>query len=799
MDHAFAASEDPACITFGPFKLDASAGKLYRGGMRVRLSGQPFQILLLLLTHPGEVVTRERLRKEIWGDEETFVDFEHSLNAAVNKLRRTLGDSADHPKYIETLTGWGYRFIASSQQPCNPVDVATAEPMANPTAVGNGSPIAEMPQLKPRAFAWRPVLLPTLLVVLAAVVVNYLYSHRRPKLTDTDTIVLADLVNATGDPVFDGTIKQGLAIQLAQSPFLSLVSEERIRQTLRLMGRSPDAPLDSQIALEVCERIGGAAVLEGSIAILGSRYVLGLTAKNCSTGEILGREQVQATRKEDVLDALTRIASIFRRNAGESFATIQKHNVPLADASTPSLEALKAYSNGWKVLSSNGHFAALPLFQRAVEIDPKCAMAHASLARLYSISEDPALAAESARKAYTLRDRATDREKFFISASYEIDVTGNLQKARQTCEAWSQAYPRDAQVHGFLAGMIYPTFANYENAVNEAKKAIEIDPDLAIAYEILAYNYQYLGRLDDAQDALRRASERKLELPEYVVRQHDIAFLRADHAGMERAAALAKGNLAAEEWMAGHEAFVLAYSGRLREAKTMLRGAAEVGLRASGRERAALYTVPAALWDALFGNAPSATQTAMEAATNSRERYVEYGAAFTLALAGDSTRSEALSKDLEERFGEDTAVRVSYIPVIRAQLALNRSEPAEAVNLLQRAAPYELGAPRVSVHAMFGALYPVYVRGEAYLALHKGEQAAAEFQKIIDRRGVVAFDPIAAVAYLQLGRALVMAGDPLKAKAAYAAFLNLWNKADSDIPVLNQAKAEYAKLQRPGA
>ncbi len=793
MDRTAATSEDPACISFGPFEVHASAGKLYRGGIRVRLSGQPFQILQLLLRHPGEVVTRERLRKEIWG-EGTFVDFEHSLNAAVNKLRRTLGDSADQPKYIETLTGCGYRFIGSIQQPCSPADGAAAEPVANVIPSGNRSVVEETPQPEKRTFAWQAVLASAMLAVLTVVAASYLYFHRRPKFTNKDTIVLADLVNATGDSVFDGTLKQGLAIQLAQSPFLSLVSEERIRQTLRLMGRPSDAALNPQIAREICERAGSAAVLEGSIAMLGTRYVLGLTAKNCSSGEIVDREQVQAARKEDVLDALTRIASTFRRHAGESLATIQKHNVPLAEASTPSLEALKAYSSGWKALSSIGHFAALPFFQRAIEIDPKFAMAHASLARLYSISEDPALAAESAEKAYELRYRATDREKFFISASYEIDVTGNLQKAQQTCEAWSQAYPRDAQVHGFLAGMIYPTFANYGNAVSEARKAIEIDPDLAIAYEILAYNYQYLGQLDDAQEALRKASDRRLELPEYIVRQHDIAFLRADEAGMARAAALAKANLAAEEWMADHEAFVLAYSGRLREAKTILRRAVELGLRASGRERAALYTVPAALWDGLFGNARGATQTAMEAAGNSRERYVEYGAAFALALTGNPTRSEALSKDLEERFAKDTAVRLSYVPVIRAQLAIHRGEPAEAVNLLQTAASYELGAPRVSVHAAFGALYPVYVRGEAYLALHKGVEAAAEFQKIIDHRGIVAFDPMAAVALLQLGRALAMTGDTLKAKAAYTAFLNLWANADPDIPILRQAKTEYAKL-----
>jgi tetratricopeptide (TPR) repeat protein len=347
--------------------------------------------------------------------------------------------------------------------------------------------------------------------------------------------------------------------------------------------------------------------------------------------------------------------------------------------------------------------------------------------------------------------------------------------------------------------MIYPTFARYKEAVEEARKAIEIDPDLAIAYEILAYNYQYLGHLDEAREALKRASERKLELPEYVVRQYDIAFLQADQAGMERAAALAKGNVAAEEWMADHEALVLAYSGRVREAKTRLRRAAEIGLRISGRERSGLYTIPAALWSALYGNAPEAAQSAMEAAASSSERYVQYGAAFALALAGDSSRSERLSDELETRFSEDTGVRVGYIPVVRAQIALNHGDAAEAVNLLQTAAPYELGAPRVSVHAGFGGLYPVYVRGKAYLALHRAAEAVAEFQKIVDHRGIVVFDPIGAVAQLQLGRALALVGDMPKAKSAYAEFLKLWKNADPDIPILNQAKAEYAKLERLGS
>ncbi|MDQ2712606.1 MAG: helix-turn-helix domain-containing protein [Acidobacteriota bacterium] len=363
MDHAFTRREDPAYISFGPFEVHAMAGQLYKTGTRIRLSGQPFQILLLLLGSPGEVVTRERLRKEIWG-EGTFVDFEHSLNAAVNKLRRVLGDSAEHPKYVETLTGYGYRFIGAIQERCSPDVGITAELAASEIAMVNGSACeGKRNPTRPVSLRQLWMIAATLLLVIGTGA-TYLYSHRHPKLTNKDTIVIGDLVNATGDPVFDGTIKQGLAIQLGQSSFLSLVSEDQIRQTLRLMGKSPDAPLNPKAAREVCERTGSAAVIEPSIATLGTRYVLGLTARNCSSGEILDREQVQAARKEDVLDALTRAASVFRRRAGESLATIQKHDIALAEATTPSLEALKAYSSGWRVLSSTGHFAALPLFQR---------------------------------------------------------------------------------------------------------------------------------------------------------------------------------------------------------------------------------------------------------------------------------------------------------------------------------------------------------------------------------------------------------------------------------------------------
>ena len=631
--------------------------------------------------------------------------------------------------------------------------------------------------------------------VLALGVGGYFYLHRAPRLTDKDTIILADFTNTTGDPVFDGTLRQGMAVQLEQSPFLSLISEQRIQQALRLMGQPVDAKLTPEIARDVCERTASAAVLDGSIARLGSQYVLGLRAKACRTGDVLAEDQVQAARKEDVLTALSQIARRFRTRVGESLTTVEKYDTPLPEATTPSLEALKAYSTGWKVLSATGDAAALPHFKRATEIDPQFAIAHAHLGLAYSSAGESDLSAASISKAYQLRDRASDREKLFITAAYDMEVTGNLEKAQQTCELWAQTYPREMIPHSFLPGFIYPVFGKYEKAVEESSKAIELDPDFAIAYSLLTVSYVALDRLGDAENTLQRASDGKLEVPDLSVVRYQIAFLKEDQAGMERVAARSRGEPGVEDLISDQEALALAYYGHMQQAREKSQHAVDLAQQSAQRERAALFEIGSALQEAFLGNALAARRKAIKALELSRDREVEYGAAFALARSGDSSRSQTLADDLERRFPEDTAVKFSYVPTLRAVRSLNQGEPVKAVEMLQITVPNELGAPPSSFSGFFGTLYPVYVRGEAYLALHQGAEAAAEFQKILDHRGIVVSDPIGALSHLQMGRAYAMQRDTPKAKAAYQDFLSLWKDADPEIPILKQGRGEYAKLQ----
>jgi tetratricopeptide (TPR) repeat protein/predicted Ser/Thr protein kinase len=632
------------------------------------------------------------------------------------------------------------------------------------------------------------------LAIALAVGALFLHSRKAHALTDKDTIVLADFTNATGDPVFDGTLRQGLAVQLEQSPFLSLVPEDRVQQTLHMMSQPADVRLTPQLAREVCQRTASAAVLEGSIATLGSQYVLGLRAENCRTGKVLDDELVQAAKKEDVLNALSQMAGKFRARVGESLATVQQHDVPLEEATTSSLEALQAYSMGWKTSASSGDEAGLPFFKRALEIDPKFAMGYASLALFYGATGESDLATQYIRKAYELRDRASDSERFFITAYFDGRGTGNQEKAQQTCEQWAQVYPREWKPHTFLAGFIYPVLGRYERAAEEGRKAIELAPDTLTGYFILGDDLVYLDRPGEAEDVLRRVSERKMEGPFLSRQRFDVAFLKGDSAGMQREVVAAEGKPGTEDWLSARQAFALAYTGHLQESRKWSENAIRLAQQAGHRERAALYETKAALWEAFFGNASMAEKTAMAALAIAKNREDRFGAALAIAMSGDAFQAQSLANDLERDFPEDTSVRFDYLPAVRASLALGHRQPAKAIEVLQVTFPYDISSPRSATFAYFGALYPVYLRGQAYLATHKGAEATSEFQKIVDHPGITIGDAFSVLAHLGLARAYAMQGDTVKARVAYQDFLALWKDADPDIPILKQAKAEYAKL-----
>ena len=661
------------------------------------------------------------------------------------------------------------------------------------TETGRVTTSAEPPPRKSSGKRWKWMLPSAAAIALALAAGAFFYFHRTPKLTDKDTIVIADFVNKTGDPVFDQTLRQGLAVELGQSPFLSLVPDQRIRATMHLMGRTEDTPLTGDVAKEVCERTFSAAVVEGSISSLGNQYVLGLRATNCRTGEILDDEQAKAGRKEDVLNVLSQVAGKFRNKAGESLSKIKEHTVSLIEATTPSLEAWKLYAAAYKVALSDDNAAAVPLLQQAIQIDPKFAMAYALLGRVYGDIGKPDLAAQSIRKAYELRDRTTDHERFFISLSYDVQVTGNLEEAQRTGESWAQTYPRDIDALG-LTSVAYQNLGKYERSAELCKRALEINPDFPPGPTNLAWDYLFLENYQAAEKVVREASERKIKFPDLLVLPYVVAFYKGDQAAMDRAAAVAKDSPQTADWITNAEGFVQAYFGHLQLARTTSRRAIELARQAHQEDRAAMFEAGAAVREAFFGYAPEAKRNAAAALALSKARDVEYGAAAALALAGNDSEPVVLVNDLEKRFPEDTCVKFMYVPTVRAILAVNHGDSSTALDLLQSAAPYDLAVP-CSGFGFYGNLYSSYARGGAYLAAHRNSEAAEAFQKIIAHPGIVWTDPVAVMARIQLGRALTLAGDRTKAAAAYQNFLTLWKDADPDIPILKAARVEFAKSQ----
>ncbi len=633
------------------------------------------------------------------------------------------------------------------------------------------------------------------IVILAMAVGAWLFFSRKAHaLTDKDTIVLADFTNTTNDPVFDGALRLGLSVQLEQSPFLSIISDQKIQETLQMMGQKPDARLTAPLTREICERTSSAAVLEGSIAQIGSQYLLALKAVTCASGESLASAEARASNKNQVLEALDKTASEIRNRLGESLSTVKRFDTPLDQATTPSLEALKAFSMSQQVLSTSGDGASVPFLKRAIEIDPNFALAYARLGIAYSTIGEPSTAAGYTRRAYELRDRTSEPENYFISAVFYKEVTGNIEKAEEACKLWIQSYPRSEMPHIYLSGAVYPVIGQYEKAVEEAREAIRLRPDFSIPYAFLIFSYTSLNRLDDAKAAYGEALARQLYNPMYLLGRYQIAFLKNDTASMAQQVTKSAGQPAAEDELLSLEADTAAYSGRLKDAREFSRQAMGSAERAQEKEVGAMYSALSALREALFGNADQAQRLATSSVQQSTGRDVQFGSALALAYSGDDARAQALADELARRFPEDTLVQFNFLPTLRAELSVSRGNASEAIETLRAAAPYELGQTTFSTYG-WNAMYPVFVRAEAYLAAHQDSEAAVEFQKILYHPGVVVNQPIGALAHLGLARAYVMQGATAKAKAAYQDFLTLWKDADPDVPLLKLAKAEYANLQ----
>ena len=623
-----------------------------------------------------------------------------------------------------------------------------------------------------------------LLVVIAG---GFFFFHSHAaKLTDKDTVVLADFTNTTGDSMFDCTLRQGLSAQLGQSPFLSLLSDERIAQTLSLMAQPKDARLTHELARDLCQRTASTATIEGSISSLGSQYVLDLKAVNCHSGDLLAEEQATADGKEQVLTALGGASTKMRQRLGESLASVQKYDAPPDSVTTGSLEALQAYTLGLQRTTKDDLTGAIELFKRAVSLDPNFAMAYARMGTAYSNLGQTALAAENTRKAYDLRERVSEWEKLYIASHYQNFVTGDLEATRKTYELWAQTYPRDFIPRENLA-VAFEELGDYDQQLRYAQEAVNLTH--TDGYAMLAESYLALNRLDEARATAREALARNVDPGTIHMTLYGVDFVQHDMAAADRELATLAGKPFLGAVALVFQADTARYNGQFAKARELSQRAGDA-MRVDAKETAAAVEAEAAVQEALVGNVSFAKRGANAALQLSNGRDTSWLSAIALALAGDSGQAARLTGDLAKRFPEDTLVQTQYLPMIRAASALAAGSPQNAIRALEAAAPYELGGNRASM-----SLGPVYLRGQAYVAAKQGAAAAAEFQKILDHPGIVTNEPIGALAHLGLGRAYALAGDKGKAAAAYQDFLALWKDADPDIPILKEAKAEYAKLQ----
>jgi eukaryotic-like serine/threonine-protein kinase len=705
---------------------------------------------------------------------------------------RRVGVIAEPESEVEPTGSGSVRAAGSGSRVANSAHAVQAS--ASVGAVGAAS-AGSRPVVGGRAALGMRTIAPAAVLVLIAAVLLYFHFRKPARLTDKDVIVIADFANTTGDPVFDSTLKEALAVDLEQSPFLNVLSDRKLSETLKLMGRTSDQRVTRDIGREVCVRTGSKALLVGSIASLGSHYAIVLKAVSCGTGDLLGAAEAEAESREKILQTLGEAAATLRGKLGESLASLQKFDKPLDEATTPSLEALQAYTEGDRLAREKGDTDALPLLKRAVELDPNFARAYASLGVRYNNLGQASLAIENVRKAYELRDRASEREKYYISCTYFTLVTGELEKAIQQYELWIRDYPRDFVAQTNL-GVNYFTMGQFERAAAVTRQALALEPDSILGYNNLGVAYFSMIRLDEAKSTFDEALGRKLDGVYLRQSIYYLDFLRKDASGMQQQFAWAMGKPGAEDILLSAESDTQADYGRLQKARQLSTQAEDSAKKNDSKETAAFWQGNEALREVELGNAGQGLKQARAALALALGRDVKVEAALALARGGDGIAAQKLVDALNQEFPLDTLMQNYWLPTVRAAIALQRHDSAQAVEILRAAVPYELADPPPFSS---GTMYPVYLRGEAQLGLGSGsgngELAAADFQKILDHPGVIVNFPLSALCHLGLGRARALSGNSVGARTAYQDFFALWKDADADIPILKQARAEYAKLK----
>ncbi|HEX3321714.1 MAG TPA: serine/threonine-protein kinase [Terriglobales bacterium] len=626
----------------------------------------------------------------------------------------------------------------------------------------------------------------SLIIGVALLSFWFFRSNHIVKLTEKDSIVIADFSNSTGNPVFDSTLKQALSISLSQSPFLNLLADQTISDTLKLMGRTGEQRLTTSLAREVCLRTNSKAMLEGSISELGNEYVIGLKALECRSGAVLAEEQVQASGSGEVLNSMDRAAKAVRSKLGESLSTVQRFDTRLEEATTPSLEALQAFSAGEKAREEKGETFAIPFYKRALDLDPNFALAHLNLGVMYSNLGQIDLASEHLKIAYDLRKRVSDLERYSISALYEDIVTRDVEKAIHNYEEWARAYPRDAFAHGNL-GNTLETIGKYEEAIPEIMESIKLLPADGVSYSNAMVTYEALNRFKEARQGYDNAITAGSDQPSLHINRYILAFLEGDEAEMQKQQRWAEGKEGIGDAARAADADTQAYAGRIKKARALSLEATEIARHEEQPEAAAAWLIFAALRDAEVGNTEEAESLIRRTSGYRKNRDTQALEALTLARTGKVPEARAMSEALMRNHQSDTILNKYWLPSINAAIALQKHQTSEAIALLEQAIPYELSS--------IGALNPAYLRGQAYLEAGQGQSAVSEFQKLTSHRGIVGNSILGVLTQLQLGRAKVLAGDQDGARQAYRKFLEVWKDADTDIPVLRAAKSEYARLQ----